>query len=385
MAAQIADHNDTGMSFSSSSNEETPVVSKLEATRVALAQEQKKRIDAAVARVTSKKESGKRKGLGERTDALHRKKKSKTVVDVTNDQVDKKNSIARRMVDRFASMPEPEREEVTEQEEEPVTRSVSVQQFVARHVSVKDEGSLETTSCDTMEKVTTTTMTTIVNAAEESTVDSEEEAASADEEEAEQRNEWDGPTTNFHVKQLGLDDNVDIYAPIAQQEYDVHRVRERTKYMPMSDSSKSLNTSCDSVVDSDFSSKDVLSQESEKFDAVPLPEDNDSETRVLAEETEECEQEAANQTAKVYRTWAKQAFVYTPLFILATVVLVFALLFAIDWSQNTFQFCEMDAESTEGSEELFSCASFMETQSLIKSTLRKTAEKVQETVQSYFV
>ena len=145
MAAQIADHKNTGMDFSPS-NEETPVVSKLEATRLALAQEQKKRIDAAVARVTSKKESGKRKGLGERTDAVHRNKKSKTVVDVTNDQVDKKNSIARRMVDRFASTPEPEREEVTEQDEEPVTRSVSVQQFVSRSVSVKDASSLKTTS-----------------------------------------------------------------------------------------------------------------------------------------------------------------------------------------------------------------------------------------------
>ncbi|CAI5725561.1 hypothetical protein KXD40_002098 [Peronospora effusa] len=384
MATQIADHNNTGMNFISS-NEETPVVSKLEATRLALAQEQKKRIDAAVARVTSKKESGKRKGLGERTDAVHRTKKSKTVVDVTNDQVDTKNSIARRMVDRFASMPEPEREEVTEQEEEPVTRSVSVQQFVARSVSVKDADSLETSSCETMEKVTTTTTTTIANVAEENSVESEEEVASVDEEEAEQKNEWDGPTTNFHVKQLGLDDNVDIYAPIAQQEYDVQRVRERTKYMPMGNSSKLLNTSCDSVADSDFSSKDVLSQESENFDAVPLPEDNDSETRVLAEEMEECEQESANETAEVHQTWAKQAFIYTPLFILAIVLLVFALLFAIDWSQNTFQFCEMNAESTEGSEELFSCASFLETQWLVKSTLRKTAEKVQKTVQSYFV
>lgn len=140
MAAQIADRSNAGMSFSSNNEDAlspAPVVSKLEATRLALAQEQKKRIDAAVARVTGKKESGKRKGLGERADAGHRIKKSKTVVDVANDQVDKKNSIARRMVDRFATMPEPEHEEVAEQENEPTTRSVSTQQFVVRSTSVK--------------------------------------------------------------------------------------------------------------------------------------------------------------------------------------------------------------------------------------------------------
>ncbi|KAL4125439.1 hypothetical protein PRIC2_009023 [Phytophthora ramorum] len=151
-----------------------------------------------------------------------------------------------------------------------------------------------------------------------------------------------------------------------------------------SESINTLKTTSDSENDADFAPKELLSQESEESDTVSLPEVDASETRELAEETEEFEKQTALQTAEIRRTWTKRVLVYTPLFLVAIVVLVFALLFAIDWSQETFQFCEVDAESVEGSEELFSCASFVETQSLIKSTLRETAEKVQETVQSYF-
>ncbi|GMF15213.1 unnamed protein product [Phytophthora lilii] len=374
MAAQIADRSsNAAMNFS---GEDVAPVSKLEATRLALAQEQKKRIDAAVARVTAKKEGGKRKGLS--PDAGHRSKKSKTVVDVASDQADKKNSIARRMVDRFATMPEPEHEE--EVAAEPTTRS-------SRHT-------LTLWFCsETTEKVTvkTTVVKEVkVTKQKQETEVSEEEAAPAEEEEKEQeqeqekKSEWDGPTTNFHVKQLGLDDKVDIYAPIAQQQQDVQRVRERAKYMPSGESIKTLKTSSDSEADSDFAPKEPLCQESEESDAVSLPEVDASETRELAEEAEEFERQTAIETAQIQRTWVKRVFVYTPLFIVAIVVLVFALLFAIDWSQETFQFCEVDAEAAEGSEELFSCASFVETQSLIKSTLQEAAEKVQETVQSYF-
>jgi hypothetical protein len=138
MAAQIADRTTAGMTFGAEDAlSPQPELTKLEAARLAMAEEQKKRIDAAVKRVTTKKESGKRKGLGSPSDAGHRSKKSKTVVDVANDQLDKKNSIARRMVDRFAAMPEPEQEAEHEHENEPTTRSVSTQQFVARATSVE--------------------------------------------------------------------------------------------------------------------------------------------------------------------------------------------------------------------------------------------------------
>ncbi|KAG7376047.1 RAN GTPase-activating protein 2 [Phytophthora pseudosyringae] len=389
MAAQIADRSNAGMSFSS--GESAPELSKLEATRLALAQEQKKRIDAAVARVTSKKEGGggKRKGLSS-PDAGHRSKKSKTVVDVANDQVDKKNSIARRMVDRFSAMPEPEHEE--EAEHEPATRSVSTQQFVARSTTAASPS--DSTLRETVEKVVVTTKTTTVEKVkvteekQESAVVSEEDEAALPAEKREKESKWDGPTTNYHVKQLGLDDKVDIYAPVAQQQEDVQRVRERAKYMPSGESINSLKTSSDSETDSDFALKASLSQESEESDAVSLPEVDASETQALAEEAQEFERQTAIQTAEIRRTWAKRVFVYTPLSIVAIIVLVFALLFAIDWSQETFQFCEIDAEGAErtivGSEEIFSCASFVETQSLIKSTLRETAEKAQETLRSYF-
>ncbi|KAG6947467.1 hypothetical protein JG688_00015545 [Phytophthora aleatoria] len=382
MAAQIADRSNAAMSFSS--GESAPELSKLEATRLALAQEQKKRIDAAVARVTGKKEGGKRKGLSS-PDTGHRSKKSKTVVDVANDQADKKNSIARRMVDRFSAMSEPEHEQEVEQQNKPTTRSVSTQQFVARSTTVaspSDDALRETT-----EKVVVTTTTTTVEKVTEEKETVDEGAALADEEEeGEKESEWDGPTTNYHVKQLGLDDKVDIYAPVAQQQHDVQRVRERAKYMPSTsgESINTLKTLSDSEADSDFAPKEPLSQESEESDAVSLPDVDASETQALAEEAEEFEKQTAIQTAEIRRTWAKRVFVYTPLFVVAIIVLMFALLFAIDWSQETFQFCEIDAESAEGKDEIFSCASFVETQSLVKSTLRETAEKVQETVQSYF-
>ncbi|KAG1703159.1 hypothetical protein DVH05_008071 [Phytophthora capsici] len=382
MAAQIADRSNAGMNFS---GETTPELSKLEATRLALAQEQKKRIDAAVARVTGKKEGGKRKGLSS-PDTGHRSKKSKTVVAVASDQKDKKNSIARRMVDRFNTMPEPEHEEEVEQKEE-TTRSVSTEQFVARSTTVASPS--DSTLRETTEKVVVTTKTTTVEKVkvaeekhESAVVSKEEEAAPADEEL--EKNEWDGPTTNYHVKQLGLDKKVDIYAPVAQQQHDIQRVRERSKYMPSGESINTLKASSDSEADSDFAPREPLSQESEESDAVSLPEVDATEVQALAEEAEEFEKQTAIETAEIRRTWATRVFVYTPLFIVAIIVLVFALLFAIDWSQETFQFCEIDAENAEGSEEIFSCASFVETQSLIKSTLRETAGKVQETVQSYF-
>ncbi|POM67160.1 Hypothetical protein PHPALM_16887 [Phytophthora palmivora] len=367
MATQIADPVTL-------SNGESAPVSKLEATRLALAQEQKKRIDAAVARVTGKKEGGKRKGLS--PDSGHRSKKSKTVVDVANDQVEKKNSIARRMVDRFSAMPEPEQE--AEVEKQPTTRSVSTQQFVARATTVAKP------SEETLRATEVVTKTTVVTEKVVSEEDVPVEDVPAEEEKETVNTEWDGPTTNFHVKQLGLDDKVDIYAPIAQQHKDVQLVRERAKYMPSNGNINTLKTTSDSETDSDFEPKERLSQESEESDTVSLPEVDASETQALAEEAQEFEEQTAIQTAEVRRTWAKRVFVFTPLFIVAIVVLVFALLFAIDWSQETFQFCEIDAESAEGSDEIFSCASFVETQSLIKSTLRETAEKVQETVQSYF-
>uniref|UniRef100_A0AAV1T660 Uncharacterized protein n=1 Tax=Peronospora matthiolae TaxID=2874970 RepID=A0AAV1T660_9STRA len=397
MATRIADAS-MAFSRSSSSNESTPTISKLETTRLALAQEQKKRIDAAVARVTGKRESSKRKGLGERgVDAVHRSKKIKTVVDVTSDPVDKKkSSIARRMVDRFATMPEPEHEEGAEQaKEEPVTRSVTTaHQFVTRSTVGDAAHLLDETLPETTHHVTTTVKTTTVTVTKENIVEvvskeekankSEEEEATVveeeEEEEEEQKSAWDGPSSNFHVKQLGLDDTVDIYAPIAQQQEDVQRVRERVKYMPRINTIKSIAVTSSSEADMDFVPTKVCDQDS---DAVSVPEVSSDESQVQAEETEKNEQQTAISTAGVHRTWVTWVFVFTPLVVVATIVLVFTLLFALDWSQETFQFYEMDAESAAGSEEIFSCASFVETQSLIKRLMREAVHKAQRTVHLY--
>ncbi|KAI9908173.1 hypothetical protein PsorP6_004423 [Peronosclerospora sorghi] len=392
MATQIADRGNAAMSFSNT-KDEIPVVSKLEATRIALAQEQKKRIDAAVARVTSKKESVKRKGMGERTEAGHHTKKSKTVVDVANDQVEKNNSIVRRMVNRFATMPEPEHETIVEPVE-PVTRSMSAHHFVAQSTTISAVAlPHKTERSETLQTVTTKPKTTTVEVVEKkniieiedddtSTEDEHEEKEGEDEK---QGNKWDGPTTNFHVKHLGLDDSVDIYAPTAQQEEDVQRVRERAMYMPNCHSTNSVLTYRDGEDDLDFVPKAVpISQASEQLDAASLPEvDDASKTQELAEEAGEIEEPKTIETSKVHRPWVQRVFVFTPLLIVAMVALVFALLLGVDWSQETFQLCEVDSQSAEGAERAPVCASFLETQSLIKSTLRETANKVQEAVQSF--
>jgi hypothetical protein len=190
---------------------------------------------------------------------------------------------------------------------------------------------------DVTEVATTVTKVTTVKVTKKKQEKDEEQ-----EQEEEEKPEWDGPTTNFHVKQLGLDDKVDIYAPVAQQQQDVQRVRERAKYMPSGEGIQSLKTSSDSEADSDFAPK--LSQESQEAESAAVPEVDPSEVRELAEEAQEFEQ----QTVEAHRSWAKSLFVVTPLFLVALAVLLFALLFALDWSQETFQFCEVDVESADG-------------------------------------
>ncbi|KAG7394015.1 RAN GTPase-activating protein 2 [Phytophthora boehmeriae] len=370
MAAQI-DLNNAARSLT----EDAPM-SKLEAARQAAAQQQKKRIDAAVARVTSIKKQGssKRKSLEAKADE-QRHKKSKTLVDVAQDPLDKKNSIARRLVDRFSSLPEPEQEEQVA-----ATRSVATEQFVARSTTISTS---ENTLSETTETVSVTKEVKIEEKHEESAVVSQDEEV-PEEEAVEKSDDWEGPTTNFHVKQLGLNDKVDIYAPVEQQQEEIRRIRERSMYLPEPKSIATLETASDSENDSDFAPNDAESDDSEGSDAESLPDVDADETRALAEEKEEFERSLVEKAAVTRRTWAKRLFVFTPLAILAFIVLVFAILFAIDWSQETFQFCAVDVENAEGSEDLLSCSSFVETQSQIKNSLRETAEKVQETVQSYF-
>ncbi|RLN89106.1 hypothetical protein BBJ28_00006556 [Nothophytophthora sp. Chile5] len=385
MAAQIAEPTNASMSF----NEEVlSPVSKLEAARKAAAADQQKRIDQAVARMASQKKEnmGKRKVLEARLDG-HRSKvqKTKTVVDVAQEKSGKKNSIARRLVDRFAADPEPEQEEPSIKEDDALpidwqSHSDWCLSFLRRvGCMCIPHSAAQKKLNDTVEVTKVTTTTTTTTAEEESAVVSQEEDAEVAEESA----DWNGPTTNFHLKQLGLDDKVDIYAPVKVQQQEVRRIRERAMYLPESKSIATLETASDSENDSDFLPKEAEDEEDEDSDAESLPDVNAEETLALAEESEEYERTVAAEAAAVRRTLVKRVFVWTPLCVLAFVALVCAILFAIDWSQETFQFCPVDADSVGGSEELLSCASFVETQSLVKKSVREALEKAQSTVQSY--
>ncbi|TDH65182.1 hypothetical protein CCR75_005904 [Bremia lactucae] len=381
MATRIADR-----SLSFSSGENASELSKLEITRLALAQEQKKRIDAAVARVTGKKESGKRKGLAT-SDEIFRSKKSKTVIDVGSDRAEKKNSIARRMVDRFSAMPEPELEAEVEQPIQVTTRSVSTQQFVARSMPIADlSAHAQREESPKVEERPMLKKLDIDDAEESKTEAKAANLAAEDEEEEDEEEEeksvWDGPTTNYHVKQLGLDDNVDIYAPVVQQQYDVQRVRERAMYMPNSvESVNAVKASADSETDSAVALNKPLHQESEERDADLRAEVDANVIQALLEEPEEF---VKDPFIAIDTAWTKRVFTYLPLFIVSIIVLVSALLFVIDRSQETFRFCEFDAENSEGSGEILMCASFLHFQSLSKSILREIAMSMQKTVQFFF-
>lgn len=107
MATQVADQPPAARF----DDEALSPVSKLEAARRAAAIEQQKRVDAAYARLASKKDkkepAGKRKALEARLDAGGKSKLQKTVVDASDKSP---NSISRRLMDRFQADPEPEQE-----------------------------------------------------------------------------------------------------------------------------------------------------------------------------------------------------------------------------------------------------------------------------------
>lgn len=169
---------------------------------------------------------------------------------------------------------------------------------------------------------------------------SEEEAAAAvaaaqqqqDEGETAEEN-WEGPSTNYHLKQLGLvKKKIDIYAPVEQQQQEIRRLRDRSRFSPQA-SVDADEEDHDSENDSDFT-PGVESEEDSDAESIP---------EVEAEETLELVKETAEHEKKVRQ---KQLLAKISLFVLLFCVVVVALLAAVEISQQQFEFCAPDTDRT---------------------------------------
>lgn len=173
----------------------------------------------------------------------------------------------------------------------------------------------------------------------EGLVGDEEAVKSTTTEEAkseEQDGDWNGPSTNYHLKQLGLaKKKIDIYAPVEVQQQEIRRLRDRSgveskKIVEAIDDHESEN-------DSDFT-PEVESANEEDSDTESIPE-------VEAEETLELVKEAAEHEKKVRQ---RAVLVNISLYFVLLCLLAVAALAAIEFTQQQYQFCPLDAKSADG-------------------------------------
>jgi hypothetical protein len=159
------------------------------------------------------------------------------------------------------------------------------------------------------------------------------------------------PSTAFHVKQLGLtDEKVDIYAPPDVQQQEIRKLRERAVFMPPQTVATiaTIETASESEADSDFSPEVESADDSADSDSESLPDVDPSETKELEEETVEFALSEAAKSAATRRNALKWFFVWVPLYVILLCVLLLGVLFLVDWSQERYEFCPVDAASSDG-------------------------------------
>lgn len=152
----------------------------------------------------------------------------------------------------------------------------------------------------------------------------------------EEEGDWNGPSTNYHLKQLGLvKKKIDIYAPVEVQQQEIRRLRDRSRI----ETKKIVEAvdDHDSENDSDFT-PEVGSENEEDSDTESIPE-------VEAEETLELVKEAAEHERKVRQ---RAALVKISLYFVFLCILVVAALAAVEFTQQHFQFCRIEAQSADG-------------------------------------
>lgn len=152
----------------------------------------------------------------------------------------------------------------------------------------------------------------------------------------EQEGDWNGPSTNYHLKQLGLvKKKIDIYAPVEVQQQEIRRLRDRSRI----ETKKIVEAidDHDSENDSDFT-PEMESENEEDSDTESIPE-------VEAEETLELVKEAVEHEKKVRQ---RAVLVKIPLYFVVFCIVVVAALAAVEFTQQHFQFCPLDVQPADG-------------------------------------
>lgn len=162
-------------------------------------------------------------------------------------------------------------------------------------------------------------------------------ATDADKTEATAEGDWSGPSTNYHLKHLGLaKKKIDIYAPVEVQQQEIRRLRDRSRYEPKKIVEAIEDN--DSENDSDFL-PEVESENEEDSDMESIPEVEAEETLQLVQEAEEHAQQLRQ----------KALLVRIPVYIIFFCVAVVAALAVVELTQQHYQFCTLDAHAVDGS------------------------------------
>lgn len=158
------------------------------------------------------------------------------------------------------------------------------------------------------------------------------------------------PSTAFHAKQLGLtDEKVDIYAPPEVQQQELRKIRERALYLPPQPKTiATLETKSDSEADSDFTPEDSDSDISGDSEISDVESVDPAETKELEVETQEFALSEAAKASAARRNALKWFFVWVPLYVIGLCLLLLAVLFLIDWSQERYEFCPVDSAASDG-------------------------------------
>uniref|UniRef100_K3W6V6 Uncharacterized protein n=1 Tax=Globisporangium ultimum (strain ATCC 200006 / CBS 805.95 / DAOM BR144) TaxID=431595 RepID=K3W6V6_GLOUD len=323
MAVQVAQAAEPQTPTTFSDSVLSPV-SKLEVARKHAAAEQQRRIDEACARMVEvkKENANKRKALEEKLES-HKKTKGD-------------GTIVKRLADNFDDGDEEENVKVVQQ-----TKVVEQQQTTV---------TTENTSYDATQELlraTRSKLNELVDATEKSveaneTVKTEEGANNGD---------WKGPSTNYHLKQLGLTaKKIDIYAPVEVQQQELRRLRDRSRYGQTLKLTDPIDDH-DSENDSDF----VPEEATDENDA---DEDSDAESipEVDADETQQLVQEAAEHEQKLRR---RAQLLRIPVYIILFCIVAIASLAAVEFTQRHYTICPLDAQSVETDDRTMSCASFL--------------------------
>ncbi|KAF1335554.1 hypothetical protein FI667_g1118, partial [Globisporangium splendens] len=344
MAVQVAQAAEPQTPTTFSDSVLSPV-SKLEVARKHAAAEQQRRIDAACARMVEvkKENANKRKALEEKLESHKKTKVQKTVTSTTTTvaaaavNVQGEVTIAKKLADNFDD-DDDEKENVKVVQQ---TKVVEQQQTTVTTNNASYDATQE------LLRATRSKLNELVDATEKSAetndcVKAEDNANDG---------EWNGPSTNYHLKQLGLTaKKIDIYAPVEVQQQEIRRLRDRSRYGQTLKLTDPIDDH-DSENDSDFVPEETTDENDadEDSDAESIPEVDADETQQLAQEATEYEQKLRRRAQ----------LVRIPVYVILFCIVVIASLAAVELTQRHYAICPLDAQPVDTDDRMMSCASLL--------------------------